>query len=139
MKQPREYLEAAPRGQSVAENRLIHARELPFEFMLNALRLVDGVPRSLFVVRTGIAAAAIDPKLLSAKSQGLLETDDPGAAASAAAGAFSDDLQVEDRLNDEVREILRTHSDEMTRRGVQYHDMFKMIKAELVRKRKLIL
>ncbi|MGH9869277.1 MAG: DUF507 family protein [Candidatus Polarisedimenticolia bacterium] len=71
--------------------------------------------------------------------EGLLEADDPEAAVSAAAGAFMDDLQVEDRLNDEVREILRTHSDEMTRRGVQYHDMFKMIKAELVRKRKLIL
>jgi len=71
--------------------------------------------------------------------EGLLEADDPGTAAGAAGAAFADDLQVEDRLNEEVREILRTHSDEMMRRGVQYHDMFKMIKAELVRKRKLIL
>jgi hypothetical protein len=71
--------------------------------------------------------------------EGLLEADDPGTAASAASAGFTEDLLVEDRLNDEVREILRTHSDEMTRRGVQYHDMFKMIKAELVRKRKLIL
>ena len=71
--------------------------------------------------------------------EGLLEAEDPGTVADAVTTAFADDLQVEDRLNDEVREILRTHSDEMTRRGVQYHDMFKMIKAELVRKRKLIL
>ncbi|HKY33650.1 MAG TPA: DUF507 family protein [Candidatus Polarisedimenticolia bacterium] len=71
--------------------------------------------------------------------EGLIEAAEPGAAAGAVASAFSEDLMVEDRLNDEVREILRTHSDEMTRRGVQYHDMFKMIKAELVRKRKLIL
>jgi len=46
---------------------------------------------------------------------------------------------VEDHLNEEVREIMKTYADEMTRRGVQYHDMFKMIKQELVRKRKLIL
>src|SRR6185503_10643178 len=76
MKQPREYLEAAARGQSVAENRLIHASELPFEFMLNALRLVEGVPRSLFAERTGLAAATIEQKLRSAQSQGLLEIDE---------------------------------------------------------------
>ena len=76
VKQPREYLELAARGQSVAENRSIHARELPFEFMLNALRLVDGVPRSLFAERTGLAAATIEPKLRSAQLQGLLETDE---------------------------------------------------------------
>ena len=71
--------------------------------------------------------------------EGLLEAEDPGEVSGEVGAAFADDLQVEDRLNEEVREILRTHSDEMTRRGVQYHDMFKMIKAELVRKRKLIL
>jgi hypothetical protein len=71
--------------------------------------------------------------------EGLLEAPDPGPVSSAVWAAFTEDLQQEDRLNDEVREILRTHADEMTRRGVQYHDMFKMIKAELVRKRKLIL
>ena len=70
---------------------------------------------------------------------GAIQTADAGAASAAVFQAFSEDLMVEDRLNDEVREILRTHSDEMTRRGVQYHDMFKMIKQELVRKRKLIL
>lgn len=69
----------------------------------------------------------------------VIEAEDPATASTAMARAFAEDLQVEDRLNEEVREILRTHADEMTRRGVQYHDMFKMIKAELVRKRKLIL
>jgi len=70
---------------------------------------------------------------------GTIQVQDASDTASDVASAFMDDLQVEDRLNEEVREILRTHSDEMTRRGVQYHDMFKMIKNELVRKRKLIL
>ncbi len=71
--------------------------------------------------------------------EGLLAAADPGEAAGSAASEVTADLQIEDRLNEEVREILRSHSDEMTRSGVQYHDMFKMIKNELVRKRKLIL
>jgi len=71
--------------------------------------------------------------------EGLLSAADPGEASAWVASAVAADLQVEDRLNEEVREILRSHSDEMTRSGVQYHDMFKMIKNELVRKRKLIL
>jgi hypothetical protein len=71
--------------------------------------------------------------------EGALEVQNRAAAAEAVAAAFAEDLMVEDRLNDEVREIMRTYADEMTRRGVQYHDMFKMIKQELVRKRKLIL
>jgi hypothetical protein len=70
---------------------------------------------------------------------GVIQVADPDSAADTVARAFAADLMVEDRLNEEVREILKTHSDEMTRRGVQYHEMFKMIKAELVRKRKLIL
>ena len=69
----------------------------------------------------------------------LVRAADVDAAISSVTAAFMEDLMVEDRLNEEVREILRTHSDEMTRRGVQYHDMFRMIKNELARKRKLIL
>ena len=71
--------------------------------------------------------------------EGLLEASDPMVAVGALRAAVIDDLMVEDRLNEEVREILRSHSDEMDRRGVQYHDMFRMIKSELVRKRKLVL
>jgi len=70
---------------------------------------------------------------------GSIHVEDEQAAVAALNGAFVADLMVEDRLNEEVREMLRTHADEMTRSGVQYHDMFKMIKNELVRKRKLIL
>ncbi len=49
------------------------------------------------------------------------------------------DLQVEDRLNEEVREILSGISDQMERQNVQYHEMFKLLKSKLVRERKLIL
>lgn len=71
--------------------------------------------------------------------EGAIEAGEPAVAAMTVKSAFIEDLQVEDRLNEEVREILRDLTDEMTRRGVQYHDMFKMVKAELTRKRKLIL
>ena len=73
-----------------------------------------------------------------AKEGAILSSDEPAASAAVAA-AFSADLMVEDRLNEEVREMLRARADEMTRLGVQYHEAFKMIKAELARKRKLIL
>jgi hypothetical protein len=70
---------------------------------------------------------------------GAVELGNREAATEVLSTALSEDLMVEDRLNDEVREIMKSYADEMTRRGVQYHDMFKMIKQELVRKRKLIL
>jgi len=46
---------------------------------------------------------------------------------------------VEDRLNEEVREILSKHSDEMKRVGASYQEMFKKAKGQLARERKLIL
>jgi hypothetical protein len=71
--------------------------------------------------------------------EGAIDVQDKAAAAAALAEAFTDDLLVEDRLNEEVREIMNSYADEMTRQGVNYHEMFKKIKQELVRKRKLIL
>jgi oxygen-independent coproporphyrinogen-3 oxidase len=50
-------------------------RELPFEFMLNALRLVEGVPATLFEERTGLPALTVARKLALAREQGLLEED----------------------------------------------------------------
>jgi hypothetical protein len=55
------------------------------------------------------------------------------------AAGITADLQVEDRLNDEVRELLRQHAREMDQANVEYHEMFKKLKAKLVRDRKLIL
>jgi oxygen-independent coproporphyrinogen-3 oxidase len=50
--------------------------ELPFEFMLNALRLTDGVPASLFAERTGLPLSVVARPLTEATRKGLLE-DDP--------------------------------------------------------------
>jgi uncharacterized protein len=50
-----------------------------------------------------------------------------------------EDLQVEDRLNDEVKALLRAFSDEFTRGEADYHRMFTMVKRKLVQERGLIL
>jgi hypothetical protein len=50
-----------------------------------------------------------------------------------------EELTVEDRLNDEVREILTQHQDEMRRTGVSYQEMCKKVKGQLARDRKLVL
>lgn len=50
-----------------------------------------------------------------------------------------EEVTVEDRLNDEVRQILTDRQDEMRRTGVSYQEMYKKVKAHLARDRKLIL
>ena len=52
---------------------------------------------------------------------------------------MTEELLVEDRLNEEVREILTSHAEEMRRTNVEYREMFKMIKKKLARERKIIL
>ena len=49
------------------------------------------------------------------------------------------DLMVEDRLNDEVKDILRDHQDEMDKDNVDYSRMFTMVKTKLARERNLVL
>lgn len=70
---PNAYLEAASSGNFIQEARDVTARELPFEFMMNALRLSEGVPRELFAERTGLPLALIEAKLIEARARGLLE------------------------------------------------------------------
>ena len=50
-----------------------------------------------------------------------------------------DDLVVEDKLNEEVRELLDRISSEMRQGSVEYHKMFRLVKEKLVRERNLIL
>jgi hypothetical protein len=49
------------------------------------------------------------------------------------------ELNLEDRLNEEVRALLNQYSDQMRQNGVSYQEMFKLIKNKLVRERKLVL
>lgn len=73
-KHPKEYLTAT--GGFTAEEKVISAKELPFEFMLNALRLYQPVPVALFEARTGLKMATIAKQLERARQQGLLQYDD---------------------------------------------------------------
>jgi hypothetical protein len=67
-----------------------------------------------------------------------LETADTRITAETLAGIITEELQVEDRLNDEVREILSQYSDYMRREGVSYQEMFRRIKNTLISQRKVI-
>jgi len=73
VKQPRDYLQA--QGSTIAEQRQLRPSELPFEFMLNALRLIEGFPLALFQARTGLAIGSIEPALALAEQKGLIERD----------------------------------------------------------------
>ncbi|NMG15854.1 radical SAM family heme chaperone HemW [Aromatoleum bremense] len=72
-KHPGRYLDAAKSREFVQERRPVGVVELPFEFMMNALRLSGGVPRRLFAERTGLPLAAIEAELKTAREQGLVE------------------------------------------------------------------
>ena len=52
---------------------------------------------------------------------------------------ISDDLMIEDQLNDEVRDIMRAYNDQIRRADVEFHEMFKVIKAKLARERNIII
>ncbi|HEY8251987.1 MAG TPA: radical SAM family heme chaperone HemW [Burkholderiales bacterium] len=70
-KQPATYLQ----GSSTVENRVVPPHELPFEFMLNALRLVEGFPPVLFEERTGLPFTILEKQLQKSEQQSLLERD----------------------------------------------------------------
>jgi hypothetical protein len=67
-----------------------------------------------------------------------LETADARITAEVIATIITEELQVEDRLNDEVREILSQYSEYMRREGVSYQEMFRRIKNTLIAQRKVI-
>jgi putative oxygen-independent coproporphyrinogen III oxidase len=83
-KQPREYQEQVRRagsgnvggadggGASIGESSLIAAADLPFEFMLNALRLNEGFTVRDYRRRTGLAMASVEGKLAEGEARGLL-------------------------------------------------------------------
>jgi hypothetical protein len=63
----------------------------------------------------------------------------PPALADRIRQKMAEEIGVEERLNEEVREILNQHADEMRRTGASYQEMYKKVKGELARQRKLIL
>jgi len=72
-KHPKAYLENTPAGRPVQEESQVAAADLPFEFLMNALRLADGFHPSLFEARTAQPLAGLLPKLHAARAEGLLD------------------------------------------------------------------
>jgi oxygen-independent coproporphyrinogen-3 oxidase len=70
---PKLYMEKALAGQPLAQDDEVARSQLPFEFMLNALRLKDGFALSWFSERTGLPLSAIDQPLREAEQKGLIE------------------------------------------------------------------
>jgi coproporphyrinogen III oxidase-like Fe-S oxidoreductase len=90
---PRRYMDAALAGDAVEETRTLGAADLPFEFMLNALRLVEGVSPASFAERTGLSLAAIAGPLARAVERGLLDPDPTTIRATPRGLDFLNDLQ----------------------------------------------
>ena len=84
----------------------------------------------------GYMAGETVKRLLAAK---VIEAPDAASVTQRVRVAMQDEISVEDRLNEEVRELLTKHAEEMRRTGVQYQEMYKKVKGELARQRKLIL
>ena len=74
-RKPETYMRTALEGNAVHESRDVTVGELPFEFMLNALRLVDGFATTLFETRTGLPLLSIEPQLAAAEKDGLIDRD----------------------------------------------------------------
>ena len=72
-REPQSWLASALAGDAVSEAVEVERKALPFEFMLNALRLRDGFPLSLFTERTGLPPGAVGRPLDEAERRGLVE------------------------------------------------------------------
>jgi oxygen-independent coproporphyrinogen-3 oxidase len=92
-REPRAYLEASERGQSVSNEHRIELADRPFEFMLNGLRLIDGVSLRSFQERTGMSPAVLEPALSKATGRGLLVEDGQQIRPTAHGLNFLSDLQ----------------------------------------------
>src|SRR5271167_1227199 len=80
----------------------------------------------------------ISRQIVRKLAPGWIEVTDVHVAADFMAGVIEEDLSIEDRLNDEVRDLLSQYSDYMRRESVSYQEMFRRIKNTLITQRKVI-
>ncbi|MBS0327902.1 MAG: oxygen-independent coproporphyrinogen III oxidase-like protein [Proteobacteria bacterium] len=92
-KQPRRYLEQVAAGVPLQEDVAVERATLAFEFMLNALRLADGVPAALFAERTGLPLASVARTIGAAAERGLMEPGPTLLKPTALGRRFLNDLQ----------------------------------------------
>ena len=74
-REPKLYMEQALAGQAVTQSDEVARKDLPFEFMLNALRLREGFELAQFSERTGLPLSAIQTALAEAEAKGLVTRD----------------------------------------------------------------
>ena len=74
-REPAMYIDKALAGQALSNEHAVARTELPFEFMLNALRLAEGFELARFAERTGLTIADIDAPLTLAEQRGLIARD----------------------------------------------------------------
>jgi hypothetical protein len=82
--------------------------------------------------------AYLSRQLVQRLTPAIIETPNPDGVAEKISTLISEELAVEDRLNDEVRDLLSQYSEYMRREGVSYQDMFRKIKNTLISQRKVI-
>jgi hypothetical protein len=80
----------------------------------------------------------ISKQLVKSLSPGMVETPSPDLLAERIDSVITEDLEIEDRLNDEVRDLLSQYSEYMRREGVSYQEMFRRIKNTMISQRKII-
>jgi putative oxygen-independent coproporphyrinogen III oxidase len=93
LREPRLYMDGALAGQALAQDDEVGRADVPFEFMLNALRLRDGFPLARFTERTGLPLSAIAQPLQEAERLGLVERDLAGVRPTTRGFDFLSDLQ----------------------------------------------
>jgi len=91
-KHPREYLSRAGSGNPVQSEQEVAVADLPFEFMMNALRLTEGFPVTLFEERTGLPITVARGPLDSAAEKGLIGRDGLRIAPTELGRRFLNDL-----------------------------------------------
>ena len=91
-KQPERYMEAAEQGDPVHEQHEVPPEDVPFEFMMNALRLPAGFPVALFEERAGMPLTAVLRRLDEAERRGLIARDHERVAPTALGLRFLNDL-----------------------------------------------
>jgi len=82
--------------------------------------------------------AYLSRELVKKLTPTLIETVEPQVVGELLNGIITEELQVEDRLNDEVREILAQYAEYMRKNDVSYQEMFRRIKNTLITQRKVI-
>ena len=94
-REPQLYMQHALAGRAVSNEHEVKRRDLPFEFMLNTLRLRDGFELARFTERTGLPLSAVHAALTTAQQRGLLEHDNAAGRVRPTARGFDflSDLQ----------------------------------------------